>query len=363
MADQVIRKAQNLSKQKKFSAVISLLEPHIVEYRDSCDFYYLLGVACMYTGDIGGAQDYLLRASELTENNAKLLVALGSLYLRRGDTSNAVESYLNALELDPNNRIAKTAMQFIRTKGDMATISQWVASGRIKQFYPELGVYIPWVPIASSIGLALFIFLLVLIIPKLQKPKVQRADLSALELSSDDKRNPIDTRGGVYTLMLTSNEITQAYNTAIDCFEKGRDNAAQVEINRILNSNASSTIRANARELMAYLKEPSFDTIKDSYPYLEVAKEPYLYQDCWVVWSGRVGNVQAGDSLYACDFVVGYDTMKKIDGIVPMTMMQPVSIDEERPVKILAQIDVRDKKIFLHGKTVYQPISGGTLGD
>ena len=93
----VLAKAEKAFRSRKFSKVISLLEPMSIEYRDSFRFYYLLGVSCMYQNDFGGAESYLNRARRIKINSAELMVAQGALFLRRGEIARAVEYYLEVL--------------------------------------------------------------------------------------------------------------------------------------------------------------------------------------------------------------------------------------------------------------------------
>ncbi|MFI3257342.1 MAG: hypothetical protein R3Y36_03470, partial [Spirochaetales bacterium] len=140
-------------------------------------------------------------------------------------------------------------------------------------------------------------------------------------------------------------------------FQSYRDNAARVEINRILNSNASTSIRQKARLLAEYLEEPTFDTAIEHYTYEQIQNDPFLYLDCWVIWGGRVTNVQQTPTEYRCDFLIGYDTLQKIDGIVSLVLQEPVSIDTTQPLQVLAQISVENGRVLLRGKSIYQPIA------
>ena len=202
MSDQELKKAQVLFKRRKFSAVISMLEPRVIDYRDSFDFFYILGVSCLYMGDTGAAKDYLHRCETIEGTNVPLMIAQAAMYLRRGDTNQAVESYLTILDYDPRNKIASRAMTFIRTKGDIATISQWVSSGKIKRFYPDPGFYFPIMPVASVLIFALVVFLSVMLIKHLPKknPAHRQGDYGNLELSVDEKKNPVDLQSGVATV-------------------------------------------------------------------------------------------------------------------------------------------------------------------
>ncbi len=358
----VIGKARRAFGKKKYAEVITLLEPCVIDYRESFPCFYMLGVSCMYMGDTGGAVSYLQRARQIKMRDPQLLTAQAALYLRRGDTNQAVEYYLEALEYDPGNRTAKKALQFIRKKGDPDTISEWIDSGKIVKFYPRprsksgmaAAVSLAVVCCAVVIGAAVF--------SRLRAgPAELRADLSDFALTVEERSSPADSdlSGASYRYILTEKQITDAYASAMAYFQRYRDNAAQVEVNRILYSNASLGIRRKARALMEYFAVPGFDTITDNYDYAQVSSDPYLYMDCWVVWSGIVTNVSVSDSSYRCDLLVGYDNLTKIDGIVPVVFEPPVLIEGGKPLKVLGRLGIRDGRLYLQGRSVWQPLAGG----
>ena len=48
--------------------------------------------------------------------------------------------------------------------------------------------------------------------------------------------------------------------------------------------------------------------------------------------------------------------MKKLDGIVPLQIEQPISIDSTQPMKVLGKITLKDGILMLDVKSVYQPL-------
>ena len=355
MEDAKLKKADILFRRKQFENLIKELEPFVMEYRQSADFFYMLGVSNLYLGILGAAEDYLTTASRIDSDSPKSLIALGALFLRKGSTTEAISCYLEAQEMDPQNALVKKSLNFIR-KSDMATISQAVDSGKIKEFYPSTGVYIPVQQIVLVAVAVFAITGITIAAVTMHKKTPKRADLSNYTLTVNEKNNPVETDGGTYRYIMTTTQINDSYTKAIKYFQDFKDNQAQVEINRILNSNASVSIKQKAREIMNYITEPGFDTIKDVYSYKKVESDPYLYMDCWVVWSGRVSNVEKTETTYNCEFLVGYDDMKNVDGIVPCSIPMPISIDVENPVQILGKLTVKNNKLFLQGKSVYQPL-------
>ena len=105
---------------------------------------------------------------------------------------------------------------------------------------------------------------------------------------------------------------------------------------------------------MDYLAEPGFDSIKDNYPYSTVTVDPYLYLDCWVVWKGMATNIKATPNTLDLDFLVGYDTRSKLEGIVSVHFQTFISVDPDKPLEILGKISSDNGKLVLKGSSVFQ---------
>ncbi len=360
MALSTLEKANRLLKARRFPAVIALLEPLILEYKDSFQYFYLLGTACLYVGDIGGAELYYKKARNIKISDVNLITAQAVLYLRRGELNKAIEYYLQAQEYDPNNKLSVRALEYIKTNSTTEQVVHLVLSGEIKKFYPKISS-----PLVTQKRVLMLLALFMLggisffLIRRLHsEPIEQRADLSSFVLTVEEKRNPVeqDTASSVFRYILTQDEVEQAYAKAQRSFQMYNDNEAQIEINRILNSNASTAIRQKARLLAEYLEEPTFDTELDQITYEQVSSDVHLYLDCWIVWPGRVTNVIETAVEYRCDYLVGYDNLQKIEGFVPLVIQQPVQIDSSLPVQVLAQISIENGKLLLKGKSIYQPL-------
>lgn len=369
MSRSVLDTAHANLKRRKFAEVITLLESRTELYENDFDYYITLATACLYVGDAGNAAAYYGRAREIKLMDTTLLLGQAAIFLRRGDTDRAVQYYLDILNNDPQNETALAAMEFIRTSGDYTTICKWVDSGKIEKFYPPLGVNPDVVRNSILIGLLAGALISVCIVfwPKPRHTSIgPRANLEKLELSSSEQRNAQekDLSGTNVQYLMDNDAITKSYEDAMQYFQDHRDNAAQVELNRLMNSNASFAVKQKATLLMSYLAEPTFDTLLDNYTYAQVAADPTLYLDCWVVWSGRISNATPLENgAWRCDLLVGYEDMKNVEGIAPLTFNPAPEppIDGEKPVRILAKVGEDSGHIVLTGKSVYQPLTGKSL--
>ncbi len=356
MAATLLTRAKRAFYRGRYNDVITLLEPEILQYRDSFQFYYFLALACLHTGDVGGATSYFQRARQIRMRDPDLLAAQAALHLRRGDTHQAVEYYLEALEYAPNHALARKSLDFIRKRGDAETIEALVETGKIARFYPRPRPGVNPAAVGIGIAVALFACLAWIAGPRIAErtlPLAQRADISSLDLAAGERADALDM-GGSYRYVLTDKAVVASYASAQRSFQEYRDNAAQVEINRILYSNASAPIKQKARLLMTYLAEPGFDTIRDVYPYAKVADDPYLYLDCWIVWRGMATNVQESGTAMDLDFLVGYDTRKTLEGIVRAHFDDALPVDTDKPLEILAKISQEGGKVILRGKAIHQ---------
>ena len=374
MSRSVLERAHNLLQRRKFSHVISLLEsgnnPEL--YRESFDYFLTAGIACLYLGDTGSAGAYFQRARHIRMTDPTLLNSQAVLFLRRGDTDRAISYYLDVLDYDPDNKVALEAMEFIRTHGSYDEVCRAVDSGDIERFYPPLGINPDTIKrIALSVLAGVVLALLIFNFPRFSRGmrgmKVshsgKRADLSYLFLSVDEmgKAHRDDLTGTYYRYILSDSQIKKSYELAMTYFQDYRENASQVEINRLLNSNASESIKAKAKMISSYFTEHTFDSLTDygdNIEYADVSKEPELYIGCMVAWSGRIsGGITQGHS-YRCDLLVGYENLERVEGFVPLFFEEAPypMIDGTRPVRILAKIKVENGKILLEGRAVYQPL-------
>ena len=353
MGQDVLTIAWKLMRRRKFATAIKLLEAREEIYEGNFEYYILLGTACLYVGDIGSSVTYFGEARKIKISDSRLLLGQAAIFLRRGDTDRALQYYMEIKDIDPANKIAASAVEFIRTRGDYDTICRWVDTGRIEQFYPPLGVnpekvasiVIPAVCFVAGIVLVLAFF------PHKNYYKGQRRDLTELTLTIEEKNNPQekDLSGQTIGILLSDKQISKAYLDAMDYFQSHRDNAAQVEINRILNSNASISIKQKARVLMSYLEEPTFDTITDIPQYSAVQAEPSLYFDAWVSWGGKITNAVLNENgTYSCQLLVGYESGEVVEGIVNVRFASAPNIMPDQPVKILGKICSEDKMIYLY---------------
>ena len=246
------------------------------------------------------------------------------------------------------------ALRIVTPKGNYASLN--VKSIHIKSVEGEMTILSNHIPIFASI---LGVVVAIKIIPGPGTFDGPRANLANLELSADEKTSAkeSDLTTQSYKFILTNKEITKRYSNALQYFQEHRDNAAQIEINTILNSDATLSIKQKAQILAGYLEIPDFDSIKDIPSYSDVKAQTFLYQDCWVAWGGKVSNaVTYEDGSYSCELLVGDETLAHYEGNVPVRFTAVPMVEGSKPVKILGQVAIQDGELLIKGRAVYQSV-------
>ena len=360
--DRILLRAARLVRSGKYCASIRLLEPEVVRYHDSFRYYYILASACLRSGDFGGALTYFRRGREIKMRDPSVLLGLAILYLRRGETDRVVDLCLEVLEKDPRHRKAGKILETVRKSGDPDILAAWLESGRISRLYPDLPsappsplFYAALAALAATVaGAALLATVGAgLLNNPFASAVPDRTGMETVNLVEEDRARPVET-GGSWRLVLTKAQVLETYETAQRLFRDYRDEAARFQLNRILDSNASAAIKAKASLLASFAAVPGFDTIKDKYEYVEVARDPAAFRDLHVVWRGMATNVREGEKTTSFDLLVGYDTRNSLQGIVPVAFDSALSVDPEKPLEVLGRLKLETRGMVLEGVAIHQ---------
>jgi hypothetical protein len=344
--DPILTKAVRLARRRNFAGAIKTLEVEGANrYHGIFRYYYILAVSCLHINDFKGALEFFKLARKAKNRDPLALLGMGVLYLRRGETAEALEYYLEAQDLDPKNRIALRALRIIRKYGGQDRLSDWLESGELHKLYPPLprlplGPRHFLLPLAGLSGILLILGFLLVQFRVIDLPfRGNRIGIAATILEREDRERPVET-GGSYRYILTRGQVLDIYDQALSLFTDRRDEAARYNLNRLLESNASEGIKNKCRLVISYLETPGFDTFKrrDNFNYSDVIRDPFLYRDCHVVWRGMATNVENLPGGTAFDFLVGYETRRTMEGIVRAVFEQAAAINPERPLEVLGRV-------------------------
>jgi len=344
MPKSVLSRAHQLFRRRKFSHVIQLLESQVFRYRNNEEFYALLGSACLYTGDFGGAESYLRRAEQLNEDNAATQLGLAAIAFKRGQTEEALNTWLKVIDLDPGNKKALKALEALRRSAnwDGSVVSSTAIN--LRNVLPSLPARRPWawiVPTLLACAVASLILMFFLLLPRIDRRREPRPGVEEILLSSvqpliaGESQAPAES-----SYSLSEKEISETFETIKGYLLEYRDNLAIREINRLLLSNASTYVKEKAGLMKTFVQQPDFSTIRDPFPYIDVQGNPALYADSFVVWRGKAANVRIGEQQITFDLLVGYQDEKELLGLVPVTLSFASEIENGDGIEVLGKVEV-----------------------
>jgi len=357
--DPILNKAAILAKKRDYEGALKTLRNEEDRYYGSFKYYYLYGVICLHSGNFIEAHEYFNLARKIKIKDTSVMLGFAVLYLRKLNTVQALEYYLNVQEAEPKNKIVKKALTVIRKNSAGEALSDWLTENISTLFPPIPG---PGINTKTLIGIgvlaaALLIILSGILIAKNSSGARNQRPTAEYILSSQE-RNAAVQLDGYYRYILTRDQALSLYDRALSLFTSYRDEAAKINLNRILESNASDGLKNRARLLMDNMDVPGFDNFKRSdIPNIsDVRNEAVLYRNVHVIWRGMATNVIITDEYTRFDLLVGYDTRTTLEGIVPVVFRVPVAINTERPLEVLGKILVDNTAfdIMLEGVAIHQ---------
>jgi len=344
----VLKQAARLVKKRKFKDVIKLLEPQIFKFRNSFQYYYLLGVSCLYLDDIEGAESYLERACQMKEDHSNCLLGKAAVHLKKSEYEESIKIWLQILEHDKNNRIARKGLGILKKNIHLSNAEE--SGEKVNQLFPPVGSEVRPFPVALILFIAISLVLATpLILTSLKKPRPESEDFRFPESGK-----PILSAEGSYRYEFTQKEIKKIFEKAKEYFNQYRDNLCNVELNRIIYSNASQDLKQTAITIKAHIKEPNFITIRDSLALSVIRKDPYLYEGCYILWKGKLANLKTTSEMISFDFLAGYHKEQDLEGIVPVTLDFAADLSNGGNLELLGQVRLLDDTIAIKGVSIHK---------
>ena len=352
-----LRKASTLYKRRKYPEVIRLLEPQIFRFRQSYLFFYYVGMACLRTGDLGGASTYLQRGLGLKPNDIAAKLGLALVYLKRQDVQEAIRCYLEILETDPKNRQAQRGLAILQKDASPDRLIELDETGKLFRLLGEKRIG-RTTTLVTAVTLLLAGILLVGFLWREEllfagKPE-RNPEVESLTLA--DVGRLVDLTGD-YRYILTEKEIKKTFDSVKKSFSRFEDNITQREINRILGANAAQGVKEQVRVIGSYLTEPDFTTLRNPFGFEEVLDDPFLHAGTYVIWKGKLSNLEVGTERIAFDLLVGYESNEVLLGVVPVVIDFAALLKQGDALEVLGQVVyLGDREFSLRGVSIHKLI-------
>ncbi|MDA3850694.1 MAG: hypothetical protein PF447_05430 [Spirochaetaceae bacterium] len=349
-----LKKGLQLIQTKKHSQAIGFLEPKIPIFLEDQSYYYLLSYAFYKINDLGAAKFYLERGILLDPSTLELKLLLAVVHLRRKDSTSAAKVWLSVLERDPDNKWAKKGLERLRKMNDKQQLMYFMEKGKHHNLVPGIGIaknrFIRrGVLLALLVGISLCS--IIFIPPWLkQRDQVNRQELLYVDMKLRD--NSLTDPQSSFTYLMTTDEIEDSYQKVIDYYDNYKDNLAQREANRLINSNASQEIKSKLFLLEGYFKKPEYLDFYTNFSYAQALADPLLYDNCYILWTGRIGNLEILQDKIQFKFIVGFEDEIDFDGVIPAYVNYEVRIDPEMAVEILGRLQWQNNQLILKVESI-----------
>ena len=343
-----LKLATKLYYKKKYSRVIKLLEPKIYQYRSNFMYYYLLSNSCLFKKDYSGAFSYYQRALQLDENNINCMLGLAVVYLRRNNLDETLRLWLEIISIHPGCRQANTGLKLI--KEGKSPEELFDNESDLKRLLPhdfKINFAAVSVFLISASVIVLSSYLIMSILNR--SPREEIEDIifpSTITYRMDENTDNIFT--------FNMDQVHEIFEKIRNYFNDYRENMALVEINRLLLSNAPLEIKDKAEMIRSYIKDPDFTSIRDIFSYEDIENEPYLYNGCYILWKGRVDDIQITEDKVYFNFLAGYHDNKELLGILPVYF--DINLKDLDNIELLAQVTFFDNRLVLRGISYHKII-------
>lgn len=275
MKSRLLKNAKKQFKLGNYSQVIRILEPEVFGNRENEYFYFYLGFSCLFLGDYSGANSYLRRALQINPSGSATMLGIAVIHLKYNKPSEAIRIWLDILDRDPKNRFAKRSLDIIKKSEALERVPEDFLSKNLYKLVPFR---------RSIIGYRILRYAMILIViialssglffsTRYLLTRFGRKNNILSEITiSRNLQEIIGTEKA--KIELEGREIVKAFESAKKYFLDNRDNDARIEINRLLNSNASESVKEKARLLSGYLREPDFRHFKNTIDYKDIVLKP-----------------------------------------------------------------------------------------
>ncbi len=122
-------------------------------------------------------------------------------------------------------------------------------------------------------------------------------------------------------IILNGNQIVSIFNEIKSLISRNRfSNRARFLVNYLLNSNAPISIKNKTQILKTFLEPPTPGNIDWVPLFEEVSSKQFLYDDVFVMWRGKIVNIQGVGSKVNFTFVVEGDNPSVVKGFIKGSM-------------------------------------------
>jgi len=290
---------------------------------------------------------YFRRGLLVSEDNTDLLKGLAFSYLKNERVEDAINKWGEVLEKKPGDRFAKKAIERLRASKN---IDYFVENARPKDFFsgklPLSEKIKPYI-LGLSITFGIIVICVVFYSTPLYKKTIQKFYPEVINLNkiSFPETGPVirdDSEDALYSF--SEKEILTNFVKVKKSIQKNEINNAIILLNKVMLSNASLLVKEKYEILYKFIDPPDPLSIDYNPRYYEILKEPAAFKGVYVLWTGRIANLELDKKNVQFDLLVNYENEDTIDGIAHVTIYGTYYIENRQKVEIFGSFDGYDRE-------------------
>lgn len=305
-----------LLKHGDFIGAIDNFEEYNSNDNTNPSSYYYLGLTYIFRGLFDEAYNYLLKAHRLSENDANVLNALAFLNLRSNRVEEAVNYWLDILDLDKGNYFAKRNLDKVRQTKNIDKLVKTAAAEEFISFKIRKGLRIDlfklnFLRTASAAVLLLVIVLAAVFIVRMSGRdrvtavhKVHLEDIEKVSMPEEGSDYIIDRSVTRSILKLNPEEVLALFRSTKELLKKALYNKALFNINKVLHSNSTIAVKEKFRILGQFTAVRENFGLPDNVDYSELVNFPLFYEGVQVVWQGKIEDLSLEGGRVAFNLIV-----------------------------------------------------------
>lgn len=281
---------------------------------------------------------------------------LAFIHSRQNDREKAITSWCKALEIDKNDKVAKKSLEYVRINGREINFAE---EDYFEKLLPKEPFLIPFSFITKMLIFILILSLLLgsgFFLYKNYFYKYFKTDLKVVnELNNiylpNYNPNLLDSPkedGNKYSF--SEKEIKDKFEYIKKMILDKKPIQAQITINQIGLSNASTPVKGKVKILETFIDEPDYGSFKNEVTFQDFIKDKELYNNVYVFWDGRVTNKALYKDKITFDFIIGDEKSGTIDAIIPVVFEKATTVENRDLIKLFGRITFYDKKVVFDGK-------------
>jgi len=342
-------------RKNQYVKAVSFLEKALRQKKDDPELYLFLGYASLYSNDVEGARRYFRGGLLVKEDDQELLKGLAYLYLKDERIEDAISLWGEVLEKNPHEKVVKRALEKLRSSEDVRIFIKSMKPDDYLSAKIPLSIKIKPYLLGLSVTAGLVILAVLFYVTPLYQKALQRfypeiVALQQVSLPADTAVIQDDGSEALYSF--TGEEIKASFTRIKRYIYRKKTNTAIISLNKIMLSNASPLVKERFKILYTFIDPPdplSVDYIPRLY---EIMKEPAAYKGVYILWTGKIANLDKKGDKISFDLLVNYENEDTIEGIAHVSISGTYYIENKQNVEVFGTYsgyDTGKGKLMING--------------